>query len=346
VRSRCRPACAASTSLATACALPLGGWLVFAFNAPLALIASASLLALGAALATARQGALFDRARCDGPGALLADRRRRVALARRIARRADADAFLLVISVPVTMLFGALPFLLADKLPAGLPAWLKPTDVLFLTHYKALEAGDRGRDRAAVDALRHRAEPHEHGRDVCLVRLPRRVAAADARRVCIGGRLRGARARRLVLAAAGVGAPIARSARAGRQPPARRRRSRRLDSLAYVAGALIVQTTGFASGTLGVLAVIAALLFVGLLYGARTRVAAPPAAAQPALPPLAEKLAIYRRFLSDQRAYIETRLSDAVPRLGLVKRATPPPTFTTSLAVSPGRPPSSRSAAA
>ena len=44
------------------------------------------------------------------------------------------------VSVPVTMLFGALPFLLADKLPAGLPPWLKPTDVLFLTHYKAIEA--------------------------------------------------------------------------------------------------------------------------------------------------------------------------------------------------------------
>ena len=48
--------------------------------------------------------------------------------------------FLLVASVPVTMLFGALPFLLASRTSAGLPDWIRPTDVLFLTHYKALES--------------------------------------------------------------------------------------------------------------------------------------------------------------------------------------------------------------
>jgi len=321
--------------VATACALPLGGWLVFAFNAPLALIALGVLLALGAALATAWQGALFDRADATTPARFsLIDG----AVWRWLAGSRPAQmqtAFLLVISVPVTMLFGALPFLLADKLPAGLPAWLKPTDVLFLTHYKALEAATG----AAIVLLwtRYATAPNRTS-----------TAATFAMSGYLAALLmltHGESALAVACAALGLAASFSpllvwvRQSRAALVPAGNRQRVAgvlvALDSLAYVAGALIVQTTGFASGTLGALAVIAALLFVGLLYGGRTRVAAPATAAQPALPPLAEKLAIYRRFLSDQRAYIETRLSEAVPRLGLVKRATPPPTFTTSLAVSP-----------
>jgi hypothetical protein len=320
--------------VATACALPLGGWLVFAFNAPLALIGLGAVLALGAAVATARLGAVFDRADATVPARFsLIDRQVWRWLAGSRAAQLQT-AFLLVVSVPVTMLFGALPFLLASKLPAGLPEWLKPTDVLFLTHYKALEAGTA----AAVVLLwtRYATAPARTGTAATfalsgyLAALLALTHSASALAVAFAA-----------LALAASFSPLlvwVRQQRAALVPPGNRQRVSgvlvALDSLAYVAGALVVQATGFASGTLGVLAIVATLLFVALIYGARVRVPAQ-MRAHVALPPLAEKLAVYRRYLADQRAFIETRLADAVPRLGLVKRATPPPTFLTPLAVSP-----------
>lgn len=322
--------------MATACALPLGGWLVFAFNAPLALIALGAMLALGAAVMTARLGAIFDRADATIPARFsLVDR----AVWRWLARTRAAQlqtAFLLVVSVPVTMLFGALPFLLADKLPAGLPSWLKPTDVLFLTHYKAIEAATA----AAIVLVwtRYATAPGRTSTAATfalsgyLAALLALTHSQSALAVAFAA-----------LALAASFSPLlvwVRQLRAALVPPGNRQRVAgvlvALDSLAYVAGAIVVQLTGFATSTLGALALVATLLFVGMLYGARTRVPVPArASAASALPPLAEKLAIYRRYLADQRAFIETRLADAVPRLGLVKRATPPPTFLTPLAVSP-----------
>jgi hypothetical protein len=318
--------------VATACALPIGGWLVFAFNAPLALIGLGAALALGAAVATARLGAVFDRADATVPARFsVIDR----SVWRWLAGSRMAQlqtAFLLVVSIPVTMLFGALPFLLANKLPSGLPEWLKPTDVLFLTHYKALEAGTA----AAVVLLwtRWATAPGRTGTAATfalsgyLAALIALTHSASALAVAFAA-----------LALAASFSPLlvwVRQQRAALVPGGNRQRVSgvlvALDSLAYVAGALVVQATGFASGTLGVLALVAAVLFVALLFGSRSRVVASVTAA---LPPLAEKLAIYRRYLADQRAYIESRLADAVPRLGLVKRATPPPTFLTPLAVSP-----------
>jgi hypothetical protein len=318
--------------VATACALPLGGWVVFAFNAPLALIGLGAALALGAAVATARLGAVFDRADATVPARFsVIDR----SVWRWLAGSRMAQlqtAFLLVVSIPVTMLFGALPFLLANKLPSGLPEWLKPTDVLFLTHYKALEAGTA----AAVVLLWTRwATAPGRTSTAATFALSGYLAAL----IALTHSQSALAVAFAALALAASFSPLlvwVRQQRAALVPSGNRQRVSgvlvALDSLAYVAGALVVQATGFESGTLGVLAIVAALLFVALLYGSRSRVAARVAAA---LPPLAEKLAVYRRYLADQRAYIETRLADAVPRLGLVKRATPPPTFLTPLAVSP-----------
>jgi len=320
--------------VATACALPLGGWLVFAFNAPLALIGLGAALALGAAIATMRLGAVFAHADATVPARFsVIDKSVWKWLARSPAAQLQT-VFLLVVSVPVTMLFGALPFLLADKIPAGLPDWLKPTDVLFLTHYKALEAATAAgivllwtRWATAPGRTSTAATFAMSGYLAALLAL---THSASALAVAFAA-----------LALAASFSPLlvwVRQQRMALVPPANRQRVSgvlvALDSLAYVAGALVVQISGFASGTLGALAIVAALLFVGLLYGARTRVPTPAAVTQP-LPPLAEKLATYRRYLADQRAFIETRLADAVPRLGLVKRATPPPTFMTPLAVSP-----------
>jgi hypothetical protein len=321
---------------ATACALPLGGWLVFAFHAPLALIVLGAVLALAAAMLTARLGAVFDRADAAIPARFsLVDR----AVWRWLGRTRDAQlqtAFLLVVSVPVTMLFGALPFLLADKLPAGLPDWLKPTDVLFLTHYKALEAATAA---AIVVVWTRYATAPGRTSTAATFALSGYLAALLA--------LTHSRSALAVafaaLALAASFSPLlvwVRQQRAALVPSGNRQRVAgvlvALDSLAYVAGALVVQVTGFAATTLGALALVATLLFVALVYGSRTRVPAP-ARALPArtLPPLADKLAIYRRYIAENRAFIETRLADAVPRLGLVKRASPPPTFLTPLAVSP-----------
>jgi hypothetical protein len=317
---------------ATACALPLGGWLVLAFGAPGALIALGAVLALGAAIATQRMGAVFDAADSATPARFsLVDG----AVWRWLAHCRAAQLqtlFLLVVSVPVTMLFGALPFLLAGKLPAGLPAWVQPTDVLFLTHYKALEAATA----AAVVFLWSRLAGSRAGTAATfalaayLAALIALTHAATALGVALAA-----------LALAAAFSPLlvyVRQQRAGVVPRGDRQRVSgvlvALDSLAYVAGALVVQLTGFASATLGVIALVATLLFAAMMLAARAR-APQPAGARVVLPPLAEKLAVYRRYLADQRAYIETRLADAVPRLGLVKRASPPPTFLTPLAVSP-----------
>ncbi|HSV20935.1 MAG TPA: hypothetical protein VLR71_21160 [Casimicrobiaceae bacterium] len=325
--------------LATACALPLGGWLVFAFNAPLALIALGAALALAAAVLTVRIGAVFDHADGSIPAPFsLVDG----AVWRWLARTPAAQlqtAFLLVVSVPITMLFGALPFLLADKLPAGLPDWLKPTDVLFLTHYKAIEAAT-----AAAVVLAWTRYASAPGRTSTAATFA--FAGYLAALLALTHSQSALAVAFAALALAASFSPLlvwVRQQRAELVPPGNRHRVAgvlvALDSLAYVAGALAVQITGFAMSTLGALALIAALLFVALVYGARSRVPArairPGPATNNALPPLAEKLAIYRRYLHDQRAFIETRLADAVPRLGLVKRATPPPTYLTPLAVSP-----------
>ena len=53
------------------------------------------------------------------------------------------------------------------------------------------------------------------------------------------------------------------------------------------------------------------------------------------LPPLDEKLAHFRAWLEAHRGLVEARLADAVPRLGLVKRAVAPPGWATPLALSP-----------
>ena len=126
--------------VSTGCALPLGGWLVLAFGAPLAVIALGFALASGAAIATARLGAVYDHANARAPARLSRVDREAWHWLAGAGRARSLTAFLLVASVPVTMIFGALPFLLASRSAAGLPAWLAPTDVLFLTHYKALES--------------------------------------------------------------------------------------------------------------------------------------------------------------------------------------------------------------
>ena len=51
----------------TGCALPLGGWLVFAFDAPMAVVALGFALAAGAALATLGAGAVYDHANARVP---------------------------------------------------------------------------------------------------------------------------------------------------------------------------------------------------------------------------------------------------------------------------------------
>ena len=53
--------------MSTACALPLGGWLVLAFDAPLAVVALGFALAAGAAIVTARAGGVYDHANARMP---------------------------------------------------------------------------------------------------------------------------------------------------------------------------------------------------------------------------------------------------------------------------------------
>ncbi len=320
--------------IATACALPLGGWLVFALEPPHALFWLPAANALGAAVSTARSGAVFGHADTTVPARFsLVDARVWAWLAR--TRQAQLQTgFLLLVSVPVTMLFGALPFLLADKLPAGLPEWVKPTDVLFLTHYKALEAV--AATLILVLWARWARVPGRSGTAATFA-LAGYLAALVA--LTSGESALAVAFAALVLAA--CFSPLlvwVRQKRAELVPAGHRQRVSgvlvAIDSLAYVLGALVVQTAGFSPQALGAFALGASLLFAVLVFGLRT-----PAPArvkfERVLPSLDEKLAVYRGYLAEHRQAIEARLADAVPRLGLFKRASPPPTFLTPLAAAP-----------
>ncbi|MEP7183197.1 MAG: hypothetical protein ABI886_13515 [Betaproteobacteria bacterium] len=320
--------------VATGCALPLGGWLVLAFDAPLAVVALGLALATGAAVAAARGGAVYDHANARIPARLsLVDRDawRWLAGSRRTI---SLTLFLLAASVPITMLFGALPFLLGSRSPVDLPGWLKPTDVLFLTHYKALESiaaalvlwqwarwAGKAKDRPAAV---HAAFAGYLGSLVALIAGDSAVATAFA-----------------AIALAASFSPLmvwVRTERAALVPEHNRQRVSGLlvaiDSTAYLAGALAVRYVGFDPAALTAIAAVAALLFISL-QGRPELAPAARAGALVGLPPLAVKLARYRDYLALHRDIIETRLAAAVPRLGLVKRAVAPPTWTTPLAVAP-----------
>jgi len=323
--------------MSTACALPLGGWLVLAFDAPLAVVALGFSLAAGAAIVTARAGGVYDHANARMPARFsLVDREAWQWLGR--TRRARSlTMFLLVASVPVTMLFGALPFLLASRTAAGLPDWIKPTDVLFLTHYKALEsigaalillawvrwagAGDNksGRKPAAI----HTAFAAYVASMIALIAMPSALGTALA-----------------AIALAASFSPLmvwVRTERATLVPEHNRQRISGLlvavDATAYVLGALAVRYGGFEPVALGAIASLATVLFAllhlepGMAPAARADVHA--------LPSLDEKLARLRAWLVENRDVVETRLAEAIPRLGLVKRANPPPAWGTPLAASP-----------
>jgi hypothetical protein len=98
-----------------------------------------------------------------------------------------------------------------------------------------------------------------------------------------------------------------------------------IDATAYVLGALAVRYAGFEPIALGAIATLATVLFVML----QLEPALAPAARVDAraLPSLEEKLARLRAWLADNRDVVETRLAEAIPRLGLVKRANAPPAW-------------------
>ncbi|MFI4924215.1 MAG: hypothetical protein ACHQJ7_03625 [Vicinamibacteria bacterium] len=319
--------------MSTACALPLGGWLVLAFDAPLAVVALGFALAAGAAIVTARAGGVYDHANARMPARFsLVDRDAWQWLGR--TRRARSlTLFLLVASVPVTMLFGALPFLLASRTAGGLPDWIKPTDVLFLTHYKALEsigaalnlhawvpwAGAKPRKPAAI----HTAFAADVASMIALIAVPTALGTALA-----------------AIAMAASFSPLmvwVRTERAALVPEHNRQRITGLlvavDATAYVLGALAVRYAGFEPVALGAIATLATALFVLLQLEPS---AAPLARADAlALPSLEEKLARLRVWILDNRDVVETRLAEAIPRLGMVKRANAPPSWGTPLAASP-----------
>src|SRR6187455_21544 len=247
--------------VSTGCALPLGGWLVLAFDAPLAVVALGFALAAGAAFVTARAGGVYDHANARMPARFsLVDRDAWQWLGR--TRRARSlTLFLLVASVPVTMLFGALPFLLASRTGAGLPDWIKPTDVLFLTHYKALEsigaalillawvrwAGASRRKPAAI----YTAFAAYVGSMIALIAAPSALGTALA-----------------AIALAASFSPLmvwVRTERAALVPEHNRQRVSGLlvaiDATAYVLGALAVRYGGFEPVALGAIASLATVLF-------------------------------------------------------------------------------------
>lgn len=322
--------------VSTGCALPLGGWLVFAFGAPMAVVALGFALAAGASLATARAGAVYDHANARMPARFsLVDATAWHWLASN-RRARSLTLFLLVASVPVTMLFGALPFLLASRTAAGLPAWIRPTDVLFLTHYKALES--------IAAAL-------------ILVAWVRWAGASRRKPVAVHAAFAGyvASMAALVLAESALASAMAavalaasfsplmvwvRTERAGLVPEHNRQRIAGLlvaiDATAYVLGALAVRYSGFEPAALVAIATGATVLFA-LLHVQRRPAPAAKAEVAAALPPLDEKLARFRAWLEAHRGLIESRLAEAVPRLGLVKRAIAPPGWATPLAASPAR---------
>lgn len=319
--------------VSTACALPLGGWLVLAFDAPLAVIALGFALAAGAALVTAREGAVYDHANARMPARFSLVDRDAWRWLRRSDRARALTLFLLVASVPVTMLFGALPFLLASRTAAGLPAGIQPTDVLFLTHYKALES---------------------IGAALILLAWVRWASATRRRPVAVRAAFVGYAASMvaLIVVPTALGTALAavalaasfsplmvwvRTERAGLVPEHNRQRISGLlvaiDATAYVLGALAVRYAGFEPAALAAIAALATLLFALLQVEPRASPAARDAV--PALPPLDEKLARLRLWIADNRDLIETRLAEAIPRLGLVKRAVPPPSWGTPLALAP-----------
>ncbi|MBE7522790.1 MAG: hypothetical protein HS109_10455 [Burkholderiales bacterium] len=317
----------------TGCALPLGGWLVLAFDAPLAVIALGFALAAGAAIAAARLGAVYDHANARTPARLsLVDRDAWRWLAG--ARRARAlTGFLLVASVPVTMIFGALPFLLASRTAAGLPAWLAPTDVLFLTHYKAFESIAAA--LLLVAWSRWAANPR---RKPAAVRCAFVAYLASMAALSLAGSALATALAAIALAASFSPLLVwVRAERAALVPEGRRQRIAGLlvaiDATSYVLGALAVRYAGFEPLALFAIAAAAAALFVALHVPLRTgstvHVSAPP------LPPLDEKLAHLRAWLAANQEAVEARLEEAVPRLGLVKRAVAPPDWSTPLADAP-----------
>jgi hypothetical protein len=319
--------------VSTACALPLGGWLVLAFDAPLAVIALGFALAAGAAIVTARAGGVYDHANARMPARFsLVDRAAWQWLGR--TRRARSlTLFLLVASVPVTMLFGALPFLLASRTAAGLPAWVTPTDVLFLTHYKALES--IGAALILLAWVRWAGATRRKPAAICtaFAAYVASMAALIATPSALGTAL-------AAIALAASFSPLmvwVRTERAGLVPEHNRQRITGLlvaiDATAYVLGALAVRYAGFEPMALGAIATLATALFV-LLQLERGALPAARAGAR-ALPPLDEKLAHLRAWLADNRDVVETRLAEAIPRLGLVKRANVPPSWGTPLASSP-----------
>ena len=320
--------------VSTGCALPLGGWLVLAFDAPMAVVALGFALAAGAAIVTARAGGVYDHANARMPARFsLVDRDAWQWLGRN-RRARSLTLFLLVASVPVTMLFGALPFLLASRSPEGLPAWILPTDVLFLTHYKALEsigaalillawvrwAGATKRKPVAI----HTAFCGYVASMIALIAAPSAIGTAIA-----------------AIALAASFSPLmvwVRTERAALVPEHNRQRITGLlvavDATAYVLGALAVRYAGFEPvrarrdgdarrGALRPAAGRAARRDRGSRRCARAAVArrearAPPRCGSP-------------RTATSSRS----RLADAIPRLGLVKRATPLPAWGTPLAASP-----------
>lgn len=317
----------------TGCALPLGGWLVFAFDAPMAVVALGFALAAGAALATLRAGAVYDHANARVPARFsMVDASAWRWLAS-TPRARLLTMFLLVASVPVTMLFGALPFLLASRTSAGLPEWIRPTDVLFLTHYKALES--------IAAALFLVAWVRWAGASR---RKPAAVRAAFAGYVAsMAALVLAETALASALAAVALAASFSplmvwvRTERAGLVPEHNRQRIAGLlvavDATAYVLGALAVRYGGFEPASLAAIATVATMLFALLQVQPRR---APAATSEVALlPPLDEKLARFRAWLEAHRGLVEARLADAVPRLGLVKRAVAPPGWATPLAQSP-----------
>ncbi|MFO1283526.1 MAG: hypothetical protein U1F51_13905 [Burkholderiales bacterium] len=320
--------------VATGCALPLGGWLVLAFDAPLAVIALGFALAAAAAIGTARGGAVYDEANSRMPARLsLVDRDAWSWLGGH-RRALSLTLFLLAASVPVTMLFGALPFLLADRSTAGLPDWVRPTDVLFLTHYKALESIAAA---LVLIAWSRWAGAKKNRRSAVVAAFIGYVAAMTA--LAAGGTALASALAAIALAASFSPLVVwVRTERAALVPEHNRQRISGLlvavDSTAYVLGAVTVRYAGFEPAALAAIATVAAAMFVALHLPARS----PARARAPAvtgLPPLDEKLARLREYVALHRDVIETRLADAVPRLGLVKRASAPDAWTTPLALAP-----------
>ena len=252
-RSRCcsparptsRRACASSTSCRPACALPLGGWLVLAFDAPLAVIALGFALAAGAALVTARaRRRLRPRERAHAR-ALLARRPRRVALARAQSPRALADA------VPARRERPGHDAVRRAAVPAREPhrrriAGMDPADRRPVPHaLQGARVDRRGADPARVGALGRRAGATARRDPRRLRRIRGFDGRADRGDSAIGPAF-------AAIALAASFSPLmvwVRTERAALVPEHNRQRITGLlvavDSTAYVLGALAVRYVGF-----------------------------------------------------------------------------------------------------